>query len=125
MNKELSANEAATLCAVSDDTVRRRLKQGWFPRAKQDHGTTGRYRIPLADLVAAGMFPPAAAGAPETAPSIDEVADRTDAFHESPGEVTLAGYLARNEALTDEVAYLRLHCQNLLLAVINSRPAAI
>lgn len=51
--------EAAELCQVSVDTIRRRLREGSFPHAWRS-GTDQHWSIPLQDLVDAGMLPPAA-----------------------------------------------------------------
>lgn len=51
--------EAAALCGCSIDTVRRHLRDGRFPRAFQDGDVSNAaWRIPLSDLVAAGLYQP-------------------------------------------------------------------
>jgi hypothetical protein len=50
-----TVRDAARACAVHANTVRRRLKGGEFPNAFRDH--TGTWRIPVADLEAAGLRP--------------------------------------------------------------------
>jgi hypothetical protein len=50
-----TVRDAARACAVHANTVRRRLKAGEFPNAFRDH--TGTWRIPVADLEAAGLRP--------------------------------------------------------------------
>lgn len=53
----LGVDEAARACGVSDETIRRRLRSRRFPHAVRDGGPSGAWRIPLADLVAAGFEP--------------------------------------------------------------------
>jgi len=55
-----TVRDAARACAVHANTVRRRLKAGEFPNAFRDH--TGTWRIPVADLEAAGLRPQRAQG---------------------------------------------------------------
>jgi len=52
--RDLSVQEAAAACRVSDDTIYRRIKSGVFPNARQD---AGAWRVPLADLIRAGLRP--------------------------------------------------------------------
>ncbi|MGY2084858.1 helix-turn-helix domain-containing protein [Blastococcus sp. SYSU DS0539] len=66
--------EAAEACGVSRDTVKRRLADGQFPGAVKDDGESGAWRIPLVDLVQAGLEPvvpgpstPASLAVPHTA----------------------------------------------------------
>lgn len=54
----LEVRDAAARCRVSVDTVRRRLRDGEFPRAQRDPGPNQPWRIPLGDLVAAGLLVP-------------------------------------------------------------------
>lgn len=54
--REYTPNEAATLCGVSRDTIKRRLRSGQFPHAHREDGPTGAWRIPEEDLRDAGLF---------------------------------------------------------------------
>lgn len=50
-------SEAATLCAVSEDTIKRDLRADKYPNAKMvTCGKLERWQIPAADLVAAGRL---------------------------------------------------------------------
>lgn len=52
-------SEAAELCGVSVDTIKRRRRDGVFPRAtRRDGTTTGAWVIPVGDLVDAGLYTP-------------------------------------------------------------------
>lgn len=62
--------EAAHACGVSRDSIKRKL--GRFEHKWKD--ATGAWRIPLADLLAAGLTPNAPTEAP-TAPARSEVAE--------------------------------------------------
>ncbi len=60
--------EAAALCGVSIDTVRRYRKAGRFPRCvRVGDGANAAWRIPLEDLVAAGLYDPGAPAGPTPA----------------------------------------------------------
>jgi hypothetical protein len=60
--------EAAALCGVSIDTVRRYRKAGRFPRCvRVGDGTNAAWRIPLEDLVASGLYVPGAPAEPVAA----------------------------------------------------------
>lgn len=48
--------QAARECGVSPDTIRRRLKADAFPNADRS-GKQGAWRIPVEDLIAAGLTP--------------------------------------------------------------------
>lgn len=48
--------QAARECGVSPDTIRRRLKSGAFPNADRS-GKQGAWRIPVEDLITAGLTP--------------------------------------------------------------------
>lgn len=48
--------QAARECGVSADTIRRRLRSGAFPNADRS-GKQGAWRIPVDDLIAAGLTP--------------------------------------------------------------------
>jgi helix-turn-helix protein len=51
----LSIADAATRCGVDRSTVRRRLDRGELPGAWREPGPQGRWMIPVASLVAAGL----------------------------------------------------------------------
>ena len=61
----LDIREAAERFGVSIDTVRRRLRAGELPRAARGAGSNAPWRIPLGDLIAAGLAMPAASREPE------------------------------------------------------------
>lgn len=71
--------EAAGLCGVSRGTVRRYLDEGGrpgrFPNAFQD--ADGVWRIPVPDLIAAGLKP-GKPTAPDSAPPVVVQADETE-----------------------------------------------
>lgn len=52
---DLLINDAAKRCGLSPDTIRRRLRSGQFPRSFRDEA--GAWRVPLGDLVSAGLRP--------------------------------------------------------------------
>jgi len=52
---EYTIKQAANLCSVSTDTVKRRLRSGDLPHAHQLADSARTWVIPLADLVAAGF----------------------------------------------------------------------
>lgn len=50
--------EAARICGVSRDTMKRRLAEGVFPNAWRDDAEIGAaWKIPIADLLNAGLRP--------------------------------------------------------------------
>lgn len=52
---EYTIKQAANLCSVSADTIKRRLRSGDLPHAHQLTDSARTWVIPLADLVAAGF----------------------------------------------------------------------
>lgn len=62
----LTIQQAATACSVDPTTVKRRLNRGQFPTAYKDSG--GRWMIPTADLLAAGLHLQAPGATPQTNP---------------------------------------------------------
>jgi hypothetical protein len=63
--------EAAALCQVSEDVIRRALRAQKFPNARQDDTPLRTWRIPVTDLGAAGFKPGAPTrGAPEVMPGV-------------------------------------------------------
>lgn len=63
----LTLTAAAEACGVSRRTIRRRLDAGHFPNAWQESG--GVRRVPVVDLIAAGLHPNASR--PVTEPSTE------------------------------------------------------
>lgn len=58
LGRRFTEAEAARACDVSRSTLHRRRKAGEFPNAERDEQAPGRpWRIPLADLLAAGLNP--------------------------------------------------------------------
>lgn len=54
----VSVDEAALICGVSDDTIRRRLARGSIPGAyRRGHGDRAPWAIPLSGLEAARLRP--------------------------------------------------------------------
>ena len=54
----LKRTEAADLCGVEVSTVKRAIAGGRLPNARRDSGPNGPWRIPVSDLVDAGMYRP-------------------------------------------------------------------
>ena len=54
--RDYTPQEAATLCGVSRDTIKRRLRRGQFPNAHRQDGPTDAWRIPEQDLRDAGLY---------------------------------------------------------------------
>lgn len=52
---EYSLRDAARICGVSTDTIKRRLKAGDLPHARRLNDAAGTWVVPLADLAAAGF----------------------------------------------------------------------
>lgn len=101
-------NDAARLCDCSVDTIRRHRSDGKFPHAYRDGSEPNApWRIPLADLVAAGLFdpaeprhaPPSAVGDAAAAPGVPPAIDHVD-------EIL--------HAAQDQIAWLREQNQQLL-----------
>jgi hypothetical protein len=53
--RTVTRSEAAHLCHVSKNTIRRRQADGHFPHAEE---VDGAWMIPVADLVSAGLLDP-------------------------------------------------------------------
>jgi len=111
--------EAARVCGVSVDTIKRRLRDGRFPHAWRT-GPDQRWAIPLQDLIDARMLPHGAVSAmavpareATTGPAGD--ASSSAAAPATPDDVArLAEALAENRGLRaelaraqDEIAFLR------------------
>lgn len=88
MAELLTINAAAEACAVSRDTIKRRLRSGHFPNATRGRAQGDRpppWLIPVVDLVEAGL-----------APTVDR--GPTDRSEDDP--VSLRVALAHHEALS-------------------------
>lgn len=109
MNDHLGVHEAAQACSVSVDTIKRRLRQGQFPKATRGAPTghrLGSWLIPIEDLAAAGLKPFwSAHGTPD--PSEGEVTDQVVL------RVELAHYRALAEASVVHLADLRSEIRRL------------
>jgi len=68
----VTRKEAAALCAVHVDTIRRYVDDGRLPRSRKN--AKGVVEVPVADLVAAGLLDPMASG-----DNVAEVATRSRA----------------------------------------------
>ncbi len=102
--------EAARLCGVSLDTIRRRLRAGAFPNAARV-GEDQHWVIPVQDLLDAGLAPatPVVAGPSDTGSRPDD----TPAVAASPptpvgaAEVEVEVLRAELARAQDEIAFLR------------------
>ena len=112
---ELGRPEAAEACDVSIDTIKRRLKSGAFPHARQV-GLDRSWVIPVRDLVDAGLLPASALAVPATpkSPARAAVEQRSHGIPPTPASAQLAEALAENRGLRaeldraqDEIAFLR------------------
>lgn len=79
--------EAAKVVGVSVDTIRRRLRGGEFPRAIRGSGSNAPWRVPLGDLIAAGLRPISSANAETSGPP-------STANDSGQAEATVAEHLA-------------------------------
>lgn len=112
---ELGRVEAAAACDVSIDTIKRRLKAGAFPHARQV-GLDRTWAIPVRDLVDAGLLPASALALPATAKvaSRSAIESRDSSSSSTPTSAQLAEALAEIRGLRaeldraqDEIAFLR------------------
>ena len=112
---ELSRAEAADACNVSVDTIKRRIKAGAFPRARQV-GLDRSWVIPVSDLVDAGLLPASALALPAATQSAARAAveQSSHVIAPTPATAHLAEALAENRGLRvalaraeDEIAFLR------------------
>lgn len=102
----LTLTDAATLCKTSVDTLKRRLKSGALPGARQRPGDArATWELPLSSLVAAGLLTPDAA---EQARAAVATADVVDPVARSRAEQD-------NVRLQHEVVELRVRCEELAL----------
>ena len=101
---ELGRLEAAEACGVSIDTIKRRLKAGNFPHARQV-GLDRTWVIPTRDLVDSGLLPAAALALP--AAPLTAAASRSQAparlSEEPPATSRLVEALAENRGLRAEL----------------------
>lgn len=105
----VTQQEAAALCGVSFDTIRRYRRQNRLPRSRVRPGD-GAIEVPVADLVSAGLLDPMAAGA-----DAGEIATRSRAERDlAAARQELAVLGARLDAAAEraaraeaEVAFLR------------------
>lgn len=104
----VSRAEAAALCDVHVDTIRRHITSQKLPRTRKN--PKGVVEVPVADLVAAGLLDPMAAG-----DSAGEVATRSRAERDlvatrqelAVTATKLDAAVARAERAEAEVAFLR------------------
>lgn len=96
-NGTVGVAEAAMLCGVSDDTIRRRIWDGSLV-AKRDSEPNGPWRITLSALVAAGLRPQLGSALPE-APRNEQAAGRVH----GPGLMDDHGLVAQLRAEIAEV----------------------
>jgi hypothetical protein len=105
---ELTASEAAKATGVDRRTIGRRLKNDDFPNA---HKVDGSWRIPVTDLLGAGLqvHAPTPPDTPPTPPDPDEVARLTAENAELRHRAEMAEAVAaeRAEALADARLALR------------------
>jgi excisionase family DNA binding protein len=98
----LGVEEAAHVCGVSDETIRRRLRKNRLPNAVRDGGPSSPWRIPLTDLVADGLEPKLGS---DTDGALYEVAQLKEALEAA--ERLLTERQARIEELQAHVDDLR------------------
>jgi len=93
----LSLTEAALVCGRHGSKLRRYLTGKRFPNAHRDSG--GAWRIPIADLVSAGLLPQALPDAPKALAEMETGLERQQAEN-----AELRRRIAVAEALADERA---------------------
>ena len=112
---ELSRTDAANVCDVSIDTIKRRIRAGAFPNAHQV-GLDRSWVIPVSDLVDAGLLPASALALPAATQSAARAAveQSSHVIAPTPATAHLAEALAENRGLRvalaraeDEIAFLR------------------
>jgi hypothetical protein len=123
---DLSRAEAADACNVSVDTIKRRIKAGAFPRARQV-GLDRSWVIPVSDLVDAGLLPASALTLPAATKSAPRAAveppSHVIAPTPTPTTAHLAEALAENRGL--RVALARAEDESAFLRdIVTSRRAA-
>jgi len=98
MDRFVTQREAADLARCSKDTIVRTRQAGRLPHARLDGHT---WMIPIADLVVAGLYDPAAGAMPAAPPRAPEEPESQGAV---PASMELARAQARIAALEDLVA---------------------
>lgn len=98
----LSVEGAARTCGVSDETIRRRLRARLLPNAVREPGPSGAWRIPVGDLLDAGLRPNIGSDADA---EVAEMVRLRDAL--AAAERLLAERQARIEELTAHIQDLR------------------
>lgn len=82
--------EAAAICGVSRDTIKRRLRAGQFPGAHRADGSggsgTGAWLIPWVDLLVAGLGPSSPADRQDTEVAARLAALSADRASGDPGD---------------------------------------
>ena len=122
MGELLSIDQAALLCGVSRDTIRRRLRAGGFPGATKGTAHGGRERpwlIPGQDLVAAGMVTADTATigcAPHHVDTEDPTSLRVALAHHQALATAREAHLADLRVELDRVHARLDHCTATLLA---------
>lgn len=111
---EYTIKQAANLCSVSTDTIKRRLRSGDLPHAHQLTDSAGTWVIPLADLVAAGFT--IAGGREQPATTTSQRAHATPPSSDFEDKIQLA--VARAESAV-HAAYARAF-QELALEAIRA-----
>lgn len=102
---ELGRTEAADACDVSIDTIKRRLRAGAFPNARQV-GIDRSWVITVRDLVDSGLLPTSALALPSVTQPAARAAMKSHGHNTSPTPATaqLAEDLAENRGLRVELA---------------------
>lgn len=108
---ELNRADAAQACGVSVDTIKRRLKAGVFPNARQA-GLDRSWVIPVRDLVNAGLLPASALALPSPSATADSAAARAtvpagSSAHLAEAQAEIRGLRAELARAQDEIAFLR------------------
>jgi len=98
MDRFVTQREAADLARCSKDTIVRTRQAGRLPHARLDGHT---WMIPIADLVVAGLYDPAAGAMPDTPARARDEPEHPGAV---PSSMELARAQARIAALEDLVA---------------------
>lgn len=128
MNAEqqyLTQSEAAALCGCDYSTIKRHRARGNFPNIRRRQDANGTYEIPLADLIAAGLWRPTDGEEEDVAAAIGRT--RTERRLEEM-RLELARAKTSNEALIalletreSEVTFLRQALELALRAVGHAR----
>lgn len=110
--------EAADLCKRSVDTIKRYLKAGRLPNARQRPGdANGTWEIPLADLVNAGLYELTPEGVDAADQTIREVRDDRELREVRAELIRERAEREAQEQLLSElrgrVKWLERHCSEL------------